>query len=54
MSRVVKLVQPILIAFINSKQVKELVCDLIDRYAKSTDNDIDDVLAKTVRAALIK
>lgn len=54
MAKVVNLVKPLLIAFISSKQVKELVCDLIDRYAKSTDNDIDDVIATTVRSALIK
>ena len=54
MSRIVELVKPILFAFINSPQVKELVCELVERYVKSTDNDIDDVIAKAVRLSLIK
>ena len=54
MANLVNILKPVLITFINSRQVKELVCDLIDRYVKSTDNDIDDVIAITVRKALIK
>lgn len=54
MSNLIHLLKPILITFINSRQVKELVCDLIDRYVKSTDNDIDNFIATTVRKALLK
>ncbi len=54
MGAIVELVRPIVFAFINSDHTKRLVCDIIDRYVKSTDNDIDDVIAATVRAALIK
>jgi hypothetical protein len=38
----------------NSCEVKRLVCDLIQRYVHTTDNDIDDVIASTVKAALLK
>lgn len=54
MANIVNLLKPVLISFINSRQVKELVCDLVDRYVKSTDNDIDDIIATTVRRALLK
>ena len=54
MAAIVELVKPLLFAFINSRQVKDLVCQLLDKYVKSTDNDIDDIIASTVRAALLK
>ena len=50
----VKIIQPILVAFMNSCEVKRLVCDLIDRYVRTTDNDIDDVISMTVKTALLK
>lgn len=50
----VALIKPVLIAFMNSCEVKKLVCELIDRYVKTTDNDIDNVIASTVRTALLK
>ena len=50
----VKIIQPILVAFMNSCEVKRLVCNLIDRYVDTTDNDIDDVIATTVKTALLK
>lgn len=46
--------KPILIQLLNSPHVKELVCELIDRYAKTTDNDIDDFIAHVVRKGLLK
>lgn len=54
MSNLVTVFKPVIIAFLSSPQVKELVCDLLDRYVQTTDNDIDDLLAETVRKALIK
>lgn len=54
MASVVNLFKPVLVAFMNSCEVKKLVCDLVDRYVKTTDNDIDDVIAATVRTALMK
>lgn len=38
----------------NSCQVKKLVVELITRYVQSTDNDIDDLIAGTVKTALLK
>jgi hypothetical protein len=54
MNPLVSLVKPFLLLAINSCAAKKLVCDILDRYVKSTDNDIDDVIAATVRTALMK
>lgn len=54
MGALVELVKPLLIAALNSCHTKKLVCDLLDRYVSTTDNDIDNVIATTVRAALMK
>ena len=54
MGALVELVKPLLISALNSCHTKRLVCDLLDRYVKTTDNDIDNVLATTVRTALLK
>lgn len=54
MAAIINLVKPLLISLMNSCEVKRLVCDLIDRYVKTTDNDIDNVIATTVRTALLK
>lgn len=48
------ILKPILIQLLNSRHVKELVCELIDRYVKTTDNDIDDFIAHVVRKGLLK
>lgn len=54
MSKLVSLVKPLIFAAANSPQVKLLVVQLLEKYVKTTDNDIDDVIAKIVRDALIK
>ena len=54
MGALVELVKPILFAALNSCHTKRLVVDLLDRYVKTTDNDIDNVIAGTVRTALLK
>ena len=54
MSRLVSLARPILFSCLSSCRTKKLVCDMIDMYVKTTDNDIDDLLAKTVRTALMR
>ena len=46
--------QKVVFWFWDRKEVKELVVSLLERYSKSTDNDIDDVIVKLVRDALIK
>lgn len=40
--------------FWNSKEVKEFVVKLLERYSDSTDNDIDDSIVEIVRSALLK
>ena len=42
-----------LLSLADSRQVKEMVCDLIDNYAKTSDNTIDDHMAHGIRAALL-
>jgi hypothetical protein len=54
MSILVSAIKPILFSAMNSCQVKKLVCELIDRYVNTTDNDIDNIIAKMVRDALLK
>jgi hypothetical protein len=50
----VSLVRPLLFSLASNRKTKKLVCDLIDKYVQSTDNDIDDVIASTVRKSLLK
>jgi hypothetical protein len=54
MGVVVSLVRPLLFSFASNRKTKKLVCDLIDKYVQSTDNDIDDIIASTVRKSLLK
>jgi len=54
MGALVEIVRPILLAALKSCHTKRLVCELLDRYVHTTDNDIDDVLAGTVKTALLR
>lgn len=54
MGALVEVVKPLLLAAMNSCHTKKLVCELLDRYVNTTDNDIDNVLAATVRTALLR
>jgi hypothetical protein len=54
MGALVGVVRPLLIAALKSCHTKRLVCELLDRYVHTTDNDIDDVLAETVKTALLR
>lgn len=54
MGALVELVKPIIFAALNSCHTKKLVCDLLDKYVSTTDNDVDNVIAATVRTALLK
>ena len=54
MGALVELVKPLLIVALNSCHTKKLVCELLDRYVNTTDNDIDNVIAATVRTALLR
>ena len=48
----ITLVKPILFAFIKTKAVKELIVKLLEAYAKSTDNTVDDMLVELVKKNL--
>ena len=50
----VEVVKPLLVAAMNSCHTKRLVCELLDRYVQTTDNDIDDLLSGSVKTALLK
>lgn len=54
MGALVQVVKPLLLAAMNNCQTKKLVCELLDRYVNTTDNDIDNVIAATVKTALLK
>ena len=47
------LIRPILISWVTSRRVKELICDLLDKLVESTENELDDAAARGVRAALL-
>ena len=40
--------------FMNSREVKEFVVKLLERYVNTTDNDIDDMIVVMVRKALLR
>ena len=48
----IKLIRPILFAFVNSKAVKKLIIDLLETLAKESDNSLDDVAVAALRDAL--
>jgi hypothetical protein len=54
MGVLVEVVKPLLFAAMGSCHTKRLVVELLDRYVKTTDNDIDNLIANTVRTALLK
>jgi hypothetical protein len=54
MGALVEIVRPLLLAAMNSCHTKKLVVELIERYVATTDNDIDNVIAATVKTALLK
>ena len=53
MANIVEFLKPVIMWLKDSMQVKELVVELLERYAASTDNDIDDLIVATVRTALL-
>jgi len=54
MGAVVAVVKPLLLQLAASPAVKNLVISLLEKYVKSTDNSVDDVLFETVKEALFK
>ena len=53
MSKVVSLLKPALLWLRDSTEVKKLVIELLQRYAESTETDVDDLLVATVSKALL-
>ena len=47
------ILKPILFAFIKSKAMKQLVVDLLESLAKSTDNTLDDQAVALVKQNLL-
>ena len=48
----IKLIRPIIFAFLQSEAVKELVVDLLAAYAERTDNEVDDYAVDLIRREL--
>ena len=48
----IKLLRPIIFAFLQSQAVKELVVDLLAAYAERTDNAVDDYAVDLIRREL--
>ena len=49
----ITVIKPIVFAFAKSKAVKELVVKLLEAYAKTTDNTVDDKLVELVKKNLL-
>lgn len=54
LGQLVEIVKPLLFAALNSCHTKKLVVEMLERYVRTTDNDVDDLIAGTVRTALLK
>ena len=54
MGALVEVVKPLIFAATNSCHTKRLVVELLERYVNTTDNDIDNVIAASVKSALLK
>lgn len=48
----IKLIRPILFAFVKSNAVKKLIIDLLTVLAKESDNTLDDMAVLALRDAL--
>ena len=48
----IKIIRPILFAFVKSDAVKKLIVDLLSALVKETDNDLDDSAVAALRVAL--
>ncbi len=49
----ITVIKPIVFAFAKSKAVKELVVKLLEAYANTTDNTVDDKLVEIVKKNLL-
>lgn len=51
-NKVVSFLKPFLISVAESKETKQLVVELLQKYSKSTTNNIDDLVVKAVEEAI--
>lgn len=49
----IAIVRPILLSFLGSKAVKRLVVELLEAFAKRTDNKLDDQAVAVIRENLL-
>lgn len=54
MDAIVAIVKPIIIRIATHDSVKNLVIELLEKYVKTTDNSIDDMVLVTVKELLYK
>ena len=54
MDAVVAVVKPLLLKIATHPAVKNLVIELLEKYVKTTDNSIDDMVLTTVKELLFK
>lgn len=54
MSALVEIVKPLVLALATHPAVKNLVIELFEKYVKTTDNSIDDMVLITVKELLFK
>ena len=48
----ITLIRPILLGFLGSKAVKNLIIELLEALVARTDNELDDIIVARVRLAL--
>ena len=48
-----KLITPILMKFVTSRQVKQMIVDLLTALAEKSENKLDDLAVKAVKEALL-
>lgn len=49
----ITLLQPILLSFVTSKRVKQLIINLLEALAAKTENSLDDAAVAIIRDALL-
>ena len=49
----ITLIQPILLSFVTSKRVKQLIVNLLEALASKTENSLDDAAVAIIRDALL-
>ena len=53
LTTMIRLIKPILLALVTSRQVKELVVQLLEKLAQDTENTLDDIAVRSVKEALL-